>query len=243
VSNARRNVAPIFQKARPLQGRKYSIIIPAAGEGVRMKSYGPKPLIKITPNRTIIQHQLDIIAGMFGKYEVILVAGYEACRVMNQMPPDVVCVENEMYAETNVLRSIGMGLRAATTDSVLIVYGDLVFNTEALQYKFKDESTVIIAPSTMTDNEVGCTISNDGIIENVMYDLPNKWAQIAYFTGRELQLLKNIAWAEGKEKLFGFEALNFIIEHGGKLHAVMPTGIKVNDMDSSKDLKTVKGIL
>ena len=36
-----------------------SIIIPAAGVGRRMKSYGPKPLIKVG-NSTIIKNQINL---------------------------------------------------------------------------------------------------------------------------------------------------------------------------------------
>ena len=37
------------------------IVIPAAGLGKRMKSYGPKSLIKIKQNLTIIENQFKII--------------------------------------------------------------------------------------------------------------------------------------------------------------------------------------
>ena len=109
---------------------KYSIIIPAAGQGLRMKSYGAKPLIKLTPDLTIIQNQLNIITDKFRSYEVILVTGFESQRVMRETPQDIIKIENERYDETNVCRSIGIGLRAATTNRVLIIYGDLVFRSE-----------------------------------------------------------------------------------------------------------------
>jgi 2-C-methyl-D-erythritol 4-phosphate cytidylyltransferase len=45
---------------RPSNREKYSIIIPAAGLGRRMKTYGPKSLTPIG-NETILSKQLKII--------------------------------------------------------------------------------------------------------------------------------------------------------------------------------------
>jgi len=215
---------------------KYSIIIPAAGQGLRMKSYGAKPLIKLTPDLTIIQNQLNILSQKFRYYEVILVVGFQAYRVMKNTPQDIIKIENERYAETNVCRSIGMGLRAATTNRVLIMYGDLVLNKYALNTKFNKGSSLLIDSSnTMTDNEVGCTISN-GMVEQILYELPNKWSQISFFVNKELDMLRQITWNPDNERLYGFEVINQIIDQGGKFRAISPIGIRTNDIDTSKDI-------
>ena len=114
-----------------IRGKKteeYSIIIPAAGMGYRMRSYGPKALISLNLDQNIIQRQIEIIKNNFTNYEIILVVGFEAEKLMRNTPEFLVKVENESYERNNVVRSIGMGLRATTTDKVLIIYGDLVFN-------------------------------------------------------------------------------------------------------------------
>lgn len=222
---------------------KYSIIIPAAGQGTRMKSYGVKSLIKLTPKLTVIENQLNIISNTFKNYEVILITGFEACRVMRKTPSNIINIENERYDETNVCRSIGMGLRAATTNRVVIVYGDLVFNQEIFNTTFDKDSFVIVDPSnTMTDNEVGCTIM-DGMLKQIMYDLPNKWSQIAFFTGKELEILKEITWNSENERLYGFEVINQIIDQEGEFKAIVPDGAKVNDIDTSKDIPITKKII
>ena len=57
--------------------KKMTVIIPAAGAGRRMKSYGPKCLIDLTPNQTILDRQLEIINNTFKRTEIILVCGFE----------------------------------------------------------------------------------------------------------------------------------------------------------------------
>jgi len=42
----------------------------------------------------------------------------------------------------------------------------------------------------MGEGEVGCIINKKQKLTNLMYDLPNKWGQIAVFVGKELELLK-----------------------------------------------------
>ena len=218
------------------------VIIPAAGIGKRMKSYGPKPLIKISKNLTIIENQLDIIKKVLPKSNIILVCGFEANYLMNRLPSDIVKVENERYEETNVVRSIGMGLRASTRN-VLIVYGDLVFNRECLENINYNKSSILCGKNIMKDSEVGCIENSRGKIENLMYDLENKWGQITFLKGRELHLFKNICWNPDNSNMFGFEAINTLISKGGSLRACNHDKIKIVDIDTSKDLEKVKDIL
>jgi len=218
--------------------KKYSIIIPAAGIGTRMRSYGPKPLLKLTSTLDIITNQLNIINNVFTNKEIILVAGFEAVKVFNRTDNYIIKIENERYETTNVVRSLGMGLRAATTDNVVIIHGDLVFNQAFLnQCVFGEHSTMVIdrPDGCMSDEEVGCTIFNSKI-EHFCYNLKPKWTQVAFFTKKELKLLQNIAWNKEKERLFHFEALNEIINRGGKFQPLQITTGNVVDVDSSKDL-------
>jgi len=239
MSLATRNVTPIF----PNLSKGLSIIIPAAGEGTRMKAYGIKSLIPLNTTTNIIEHQLKTIFKVFNRKttEVILVTGFQSLKLMNNTPDDLLKVENERYLETNVIRSLGMGLRVAKHSAVLVIYGDLVFNIHALTTDLQ-KSTLMIDKNTMGENEVGCTIDNERI-ENVLYNLPNKWAQIGYFVGKELALLKQFCWHPSNERKFGFEAINHIIEKKGKFLAKQPNQIKVNDVDSPKDLEVAQAIL
>ncbi len=228
---------------RGKKSQRYSIIIPSAGMGKRMRSYGPKSLIKVTPDKNIIDNQIEIINKNFSNHEVILVCGFEADKLMNNTPDNIVKIENENYEKTNVVRSIGLGLRAATSDKVLIIYGDLVFNEETIRnLKPESSSLVVDSSSTMKDDEVGCNISNHHV-EQMLPDIDNKWAQIAYLIDDELEMFKKISWNRDKSHYFGFEAMNEIIEKGGKFKSLSPQGMKITDVDSSKDLTTAREIL
>jgi hypothetical protein len=208
-----------------------------------MKTYGPKSLIRLTPQLTILDYQLKLIKKYFPKATIILINGYESTKVMNSYPTGIIHIENERHATTNVVRSIGLGLRATITNKVLLMYGDLVCNDYTFKQSLNNKSMLFIDTSnTMTENEVGCTIL-DNKIEHLIYDLPTKWAQIAYFVDMELELLKQITWNPISENYLGFEVINNIIDKGGRFIPAQPEGLQANDVDCTKDLYIAQSLI
>ena len=226
-------------ESRPSYRDKYTIIIPAAGLGKRMKIYGPKSLVKINDNHTILSNQIEIINSCFRHCEILVVGGYQYEKLESDAK-NVKFLYNPDYETTNVLHSISIGLKKSKTNKVLVIYGDLVFNQECLDLPFLKESAVVVS-KIMKDEEVGC-IYNDGMLESVFYKIPTKWAQIAFFTGWELDLLNNIARQEKNAYWFGFEAINEIINKGGRFRVFEPEEGRAVDIDSSYDLKLLEKI-
>lgn len=221
----------------PKKSQKISIIILSAGLGTRMKSYGPKPLISVG-NSNIVSRQLAIIDTTIKiQHEIIIVIGYGAQTVLRKLPHNIVKVENERYETTNVTHSIYLALNACTTDNVLMIYGDLVFNEQTLCLPFN--CSWLSTNTTMSDNEVGCIIDDNQSISNLSYGLNDKWSQIGFFTNKELKLLYNICAKEENKQVFGFEVMNKIIENGGTFKHVRPTNTKINDIDCTKDLALI----
>ena len=240
MNKAIRNVAQIKSGRK----NKISVILLAAGEANRMKSYGPRSLIKVTPEMNLVTHQINTIKESMRDTEIILVCGHEADKVMNNTPNDIVKIHNEFYDTTNISRSMALGLRAATTDRILFVYGDLMFNQETLANADFEESSVWIDKFGLFEkDEVGCTLNENDSIEYMLYDLPNKWAQILYLANKELTLFRNIVWNREKDKLFGFEIINEIIDKNGTFIKESPKNMKIKDIDSSKDLQHISTIL
>jgi choline kinase len=225
--------------------RDLSIIIPAAGIGRRMKSYGPKPLIELSGFETVLSRQLRILRETFPKADIVVVVGYEAERIIRTLPLGMrlKVVENERYDETNVLRSIGMGLRAINHTNVMVIYGDLVFNSEAVTWATSNGSSLLVDTKGQIDEEeVGTTVV-DGRVTNLSYGLDTKWSQIMYLTGRELDLFKRMAWNSDRRMWFGYEALNMVVDNGGNLRAIEPRGVRVAEIDSSKDIERARAII
>lgn len=218
------------------KNQKISIIIPAAGIGRRMKSYGCKSLLKIN-HKNLIDIQIDVIKDTIVDHEIILIVGFDGERLINQTPDDIIKIENENYYSTNISRSISMGLRATKdNDYVLIILGDVIFNNEAIQNIDFTKSCIVIS-NDMEESEVGCNISNKENLEYMMFDLSNKWGQILFLTGKELRLFKKIVSNRNNDRKFCFEIINEVLNQGGKFKCIVDKDIIAIDIDTSKDLK------
>lgn len=236
----------IYRNARPAKDTKrtltFSVIIPAAGEGSRIKSFGSRSLVPVNEG-TLLDRQVTLVRDSFPNNQIVLVTGFDAQKVMNKAPKGVICIENERYLETNVLRSIGIGLRASIHDHVIIIYGDLIFNKELLDFPINQSCIIHSKDNQIVDNEVGCIIDKDNnLLENMFYDLPNRWASIVYLTGKELKLFKDIAFNKQKEKQYTWEAINEVVGLGGKFLACSPQGGTYFDIDTSKDIENAKRV-
>ena len=213
-----------------------NVIIPSAGVGRRMKSYGCKSLLTIR-NEKLIDIQIKHIENTFAKHEIILITGFDSDRLMNHSPSNLIKIENEKYYENNVVRSICIGLRATKDNNhVLIVFGDVLFNKDCLEHIDVNQSSIIIS-NHMGDGEVGCNINTKGNLEHMMFDLPNKWGHILYLTGKELTLFKKMVCNKNLERKFCFEIINDVVNMGGKFKCITHDNIKTMDIDTSKDLQ------
>lgn len=233
-NNAIRNVTTTKK-----QKRRYTVIIPAAGAGTRMKSYGPKCLLKVG-GESILERQIKMIRHAFKNPEIIVVGGFEALKIKKQLPDTVTFVENKHFEHTNVVYSISLGMTKATTRNIIVVYGDLVFNAEALSFPLQNSSSLILS-DTMHKDEVGCTV-NDNRIENMMYDLYPKWSQIMFLTGLELDLFMARVTERSCSRMLGFEIINKIIVDGGVFNAITPKQINIIDIDTSRDIAKAEAI-
>lgn len=222
---------------KPYKSKKYSIIIPAAGIGYRLGIDEVKSLLKIN-NKSLIEHQIDIINKIFTNKEIIIVGGYKSDKLFNILPKGVIKVVNDRFDETNVAKSIGDGLKACSTDLVIVIYGDLFFNKRLLSLPFRKNSC-IISNNAMSDKEIGLN-QNGNKLESLYYDLPTKWAQVAFYQGLELELLKKVCFDKKNEKMFGYQCINSILNMDGYFTVECPRNAIAFDIDTTYDLSYVR---
>jgi choline kinase len=213
-----------------------SVIIPAAGMGHRMKSYGPKCLLHADKKYTIVERIIYNVYKVYPDSDIITVVGFDADKVIKILPRDIRIVENQFYEDTNVVESLRLALNNAAYDNVLIIYGDLIFNPETILDLTGSESRAIIdTKGRFKNEEIGVTIV-DGKITNFAYGLNAKWAQIIYLTGQELEFFKELCFDRKRCKMYPFELLNMVINRGGSIGVVEPDGMEIKEVDSLRDL-------
>ena len=228
----------------PDKNIKFSVIIPAAGLGHRAKGMGAKPLIKIRNQTSIITNQLKHIRTYLNSDDINVVYGFQQEKMEAQLGNSgVKLIYNNRFETTNVVYSIHLGLQNVKHKNVVIIYGDLVFNTYTLRVPFGSQSAIIYdSGGFMSNGEVGCIIA-DRKLENMMYDLPQKWAQIVYITGRELDMFKYFCGIEKCWQYFGFEIINAALNNNGVFLAYSPKRMRARDIDVTKDLEDIESVL
>lgn len=218
--------------------RKLSIILLNAAPGYCMKSYGPKCLLKINDNVSVIEAQIEILKRCYPNSEIISTIGFEAEKVVKRGVKNVRYVENQLFESTHTVEEIKLALNNCETDDVMIIYGDVVFNQQAVDNITKDGSTLVCVNNHNLDEDgIGVTMNNDNA-SILSYGINPKWSYIVYFCGKELNSLRRISMDKEKAKLYPFELINLILEKGSnKIKVFTPSNGKIMKIESIKDVR------
>ena len=90
----------------------------------------------------------------------------------------------------------------------------------------------------IVENQLYETTVCNGSATIFSYGLPTKWCQIAYVTGKECKILKNIfnKFDSTHKKMLSFEILNKMISMGAVFKCHEPEGMSILEIDRIKDL-------
>lgn len=219
----------------PTQKQDITILLPMAGIGRKIRSGKVKHLLEIN-GEAIINRQVRMLSAHFPRSEIVVIVGYQADELIEKIPEGIKIVENERFEESNVVRSLAMGLRVASYQRLLLVYGDLIFNENTLNNITERSCVVVDSSGQIRSEEVGVITEKDKVLHLSYGVKTKKWAQIAYLENKELELFKLLCTNKENKNWQTFEALNEVIKNGGKIHCVEPPGMKVIEVDTLKDL-------
>jgi len=207
-----------------------TVVIPAAGESKKITRV-PKSLIDIGSEK-LIERQIRIVRKMMPQAEILVVLGYCANEVYKYIPKNVRCIENSDYEVSNIGRSLDLAMKNITTNNMMILYGDLVFNEKAIA--IPHEHSCIILNKKGKENSVGCNLEGN-MVRHFTYASPNKWAEIALLTENEMSILRKLIHNKNSAKLLGFEVLNQVIDFGGSFQAYENHG-PIIELDTNSDI-------
>ena len=147
-------------------------------------------------------------------------------------------VENQLHDSSNSSESLRLAVNNTLNENILFMHGDLYFNEETLDVSYDKSFIIVDKTNQIKESEVGATICNNKL-SIMSYGLPTKWAQIAYFTARELKILKNIfqKYEHQDKKRLSFEIINMVLEAGGNFECYEPKKMSIIEIDRIKDIK------
>ena len=215
------------------------VIILAAGAGARTRSYEPRCLLKYN-GKTLLDYQLSAIQANLFKYEVCIVGGIEANKIIKKLDKNVRFVENQKHDETNSGESLRLAVNNSLLDNILFFHGDLIFHDKILSNINFDKSFILVDSSEkISEKEVGVTIVNNKLTV-MTYNLPTKWCQIAYFNKNETEILRKLLTKQDFETkhLLTFEIINKMLEFGADIECIDIGDNFIKEIDSLKDINS-----
>jgi len=215
--------------------------------GVLTSEY-PKCMTEISPSDTILSRQLHLIQEA-GIKEVVMTIGYfdevlvNYCRSLN-LNLHIGFVNNPLYIETNYIYSIYCA-REYLDDDILLMHGDLVFETSVLDDILACPTSCMKVSSTITLPEKDFkAVVHDGKVEKVgvEYFTDAMEAQALYKLNRDdwkLWLDKIIEFCEAdNRKVYAENALNEL--NGACNIAALDVKNRLcAEIDTPEDLKMV----
>lgn len=229
------------KRVNPLD--ELAIIIPCAGMANRMKSYGPKCLLSINKEYTILSWQLTLIKKYFPNAEIILVVGFEYESILKSLKTDVRVVINDKFETTNVAYSILLGTLATLKRNILILHGDLVFNGALLKELTDPYSSLFIDKRGLLKKDQVGIIHVNNVITNMSYSAPDKWIHAALICQDHIDCFKKILRQESSGNKFTFEIFNDMIDKGIQFKVIQNDHIYAKDINNIDDLNLIKDII
>ena len=220
----------------------FSVLLPAAGLGTRLKSNKPKALTRFIDNEYLFQKQIDCINDSLGCPEIHYVCGFQHEKISKKIKKQANVIINERFEQTNVGYSLGLGLKQITSPNVLIIYGDLFFEEDTLNdIAASGQCSWLMINQALDNDEVGC-LDIDNRARNLDYGFSYKWSQIAYLKDKERQLYTKFATSPDNHKKLGFELMNQTIQNGGRFSVIESKNYLV-DIDGGQDINKINEYL
>jgi choline kinase len=147
-----------------------SIVILAAGLGVRLGRPLPKPLTRLRDGRSILEQQHEALGAAFPDGRIHIVVGFKHELIMEAFPGSLY-VYNPDYSETNTSKSLLRGLRLVGDGGVVWLNGDVVFDPRLLAelrpYVESDQTAICVNEESVAEEEVKYALDGGGNVSEL----------------------------------------------------------------------------
>lgn len=209
----------------------------------------PKCMTEISIKNTILSRQLRMLAS-FGVEEVVMTTGYydkvlvDYCNALH-LPLKYTFVNNPLYDKTNYIYSIYCAKDALKDDDIILMHGDLVFESRVMEAVIDNENSCMAVSSTLPLPEKDFkAVIKDGRIEKVGIEFFDNAmaAQPLYKIKKEdwLVWLQNIEkfCENDNRKVYAENAFNEVSDKC-KIYPCDVQDMLCAEIDTPEDLKVV----
>ncbi len=222
------------------------IIIPSAGQGLKIRGvYSPKALIKIN-KETIIERQIRILSNLYPNSRFIIPVGFEKAKIKSSInkKENIKYVINNEYENTTVVKSIELAFKK-TRDRfpILIIFGDLVFSDKFILNIPLNNTSVLIDSNENKRNRIGLNFKQeDSKVLNFSYGLTMNWSQILLISSKDKEYFYKLISGPLSHKFLLHEILNkFILSSSIKIFN--NDNNDIIEVNSLKDISNARKII
>jgi len=216
---------------------KLDVILLAGVMGYRMKSYGPRCLMKIRKEETVLDRQLSILGSVYANARTIVTTGFESDKVVKQYGGKLSLVEHQYYTHNNEGDEARLAINNSVADHALIICGHILFNQQAIRHIDLNESGIVIDSRGHLDEGTISVNHTEEHVTNILYgkEFKSKWSNIVYLTGKELKMFREIVQKEQCYRHFLHEIINSVIQSGGAMRVYNDPDAQLASINSYVD--------
>ena len=217
--------------------KKLSIILLNSLCAYRMRSFGPRCLLKLNNGEMLIDSQLKLLREYYPNSEIIMTIGFDAEKIIKKKIAGVRYVENQLFENTNIAEEIRLGINNCETSNILLIQGETVLTHDAVSNITKNGSCILCVDQVSNDeDDVGATVIND-YLSILAHGLQPKFGGIAFITDPELNFFKNHICVKENNNLYLFELINLLAQKYQKIKVIHPSESTLLRIESIKDIQ------
>lgn len=207
-----------------------------------MKSIGPKCLLPLKKNLTVIEYQISQLQKIKPS-KITLNIGFEHEKILNTLYryKTINYLINDQYAITNQASNL-ISYIQKHKPSELLVYssGLLIKNNIILKnqlYHNNNSCKLFILNKHKHNFDIGC--SNMPNPDYLFYDMPESWAEICYLNQQAIELLINYSESVF-DQMYLFEVINFLLQKNISFDKIHINKSNIMKIQTTKDLPTAR---
>ena len=230
-------------------------IILAAGKGTNLQPLTlkyPKTSFRLDENTTVLQRMVRSIRKYDKNSEIVVVTGYLAETVRNELYEDnVKFIVNPFYEVTNSITSVWFAREYLERENVVIVHGDAVFDDYLIQnYLVKDtDYPFVLVDSSYVKPGSYNAVTRDGqvlVMSKKLADFNAKYCCMTKLDAVSARLVKrevdNMIYTNMYDQYFEDSLVQMIMFHDFQLYCADIKGHAWNEVDSVNDLLNAQQI-
>lgn len=206
-----------------------------------MKSIGPRCLLPLRKNLTVIEYQISQLQKLKPS-KITLNIGFESEKILNTLHryKTIDYLINDKYSVTNQAINLISYIKKHKP-SKLLVYssGLLIKNNIILKHQLYQNNSckLFILNKSKHNFDIGCSDMKNP--DYLFYDMPEPWAEICYLNQQAIEVLSDCS-ESSVEQMYLFEAINLLLQKNISFDKIYINKTNIMKIQTMKDLPTAK---